>query len=472
MTAEPRDSAVPKPSIFQHPVVMKVRALLVATGQRVAGFPPIRFLVRIVKAVAAKIAVVAGKLGSVALRVPLIRRGAAFAGEKMKIPVVRNMVYMLVIVGLFFGAIFTFEAALGLFISHIMAGIGKQAQTVSTVQATTQPWQKTFQAVGSLRAMNGADLSSEESGIVESINFNSGDEVQANTILLTLRAEDDIAKLASLRATAQLAEITSTRDQAQFKIQGVSQATLDTDAATLANDNALADQQQAVVDKKVIRAPFTGRLGIRAVDLGQYLNAGTAIVTLQALDRIYMDFYLPQQAVAEVQVGQTATIKVDTYPDTAFTGKITSINPLIDTSSRNLQVRATIANPDHKLLPGMYGTVSIDIGAPQNQVTLPQTALTYAPYGSTVYLVKSTPQTPSLWQRLWGTQPPPTLTVAQSFVKTGQTRGDQIEILSGVKDGDTVVGGGQIKLHNGSAITVNNSVLPTDAAAPTPTAEQ
>jgi membrane fusion protein (multidrug efflux system) len=472
MTAEPQNSAAQKPSIFQHPMVLKVRAFLVATGHRVAGFPPVRFLVRIAKAVASKVAIVVRKLASFALRVPLIRRGTDFASEKMKVPIVRNMVYMLIIVGLFFGAIFGFEALLGLIISHAMAGIGKQAQTVSTVQATSQPWQKTFQAVGSLRAVNGADLSSEESGIVESINFNSGDEVQANTILLTLRAEDDIAKLASLRATAQLAEITSTRDQAQFKIQGVSQATLDTDAATLANDNALADQQQAIVDKKVIRAPFAGRLGIRAVDLGQYLNAGAAIVTLQALDPIYMDFYLPQQAVAEVQVGQTATIKVDSYPDTAFTGKITSINPLIDTSSRNLQVRATIANPDHKLLPGMYGTVSIDIGTPQKEVTLPQTALTYAPYGSTVYLVNSTPQTPSLWQRLWGTKLPPTLTVAQSFVKTGETRGDQIEILSGVKDGDTVVGGGQLKIHNGSAITVNNSVLPTDDAAPTPTSEK
>ena len=472
MTDESQNSAAPNPSIFQHPVVLKVRAFLVATGHRLAGFPPVRLIVRIVKTVTGKIAVVARKLGTVALRVPLIRRGSAFTGEKMKIPVVRNMVYMLIIVGMFFGAIFGFEALLGLVISHAMAGIGKQAQTVSTIQATTQPWQKTFQAVGSLRAVNGADLSSEESGIVESINFNSGDEVQANTVLLTLRAEDDIAKLASLRATAQLAQITSTRDEAQFKIQGVSQATLDTNAATLANDNALADQQQAIVDKKVIRAPFAGRLGIRAADLGQYLNAGTAIVTLQALDPIYMDFYLPQQAVAEIQVGQTATIKVDTYPDMAFTGKITSINPLIDTSSRNLQVRATIANPDHKLLPGMYGTVSIDIGAPQKEVTLPQTALAYAPYGSTVYLVNSVPQTPSLWQKLWGTKPSPTLTVAQSFVKTGDTRGDQIEILSGVKDGDTVVGGGQLKLHNGSTVTVNNSVLPTDDAAPTPTAEQ
>jgi membrane fusion protein (multidrug efflux system) len=472
MTDESQISAAPKPSIFQHPVVLKARAFLVATGHRVAGFPPIRFLVRIAKAVAGKVAIVARKLASFALRVPLIRRGTDFAGEKMKIPVVKNMVYMLIIVGLFFGAIFGFEALLGLFISHAMAGIGKQAQTVSTVQATTQPWQKSFQAVGSLRAVNGADLSSEESGIVESINFNSGDEVQANTILLTLRAEDDIAKLASLKATAQLAAITSQRDQEQFKIQGVSQATLDTDAANLANDNALAGQQQAIVDKKVIRAPFAGRLGIRTVDLGQFLNAGTAIVTLQALDPIYMDFYLPQQAVAQVQVGQTATIKVDTYPDMTFTGKISSLNPLIDASSRNLQVRATIANPDHKLLPGMYGTVSIDIGAPHNEVTLPQTALTYAPYGSTVYLVNSAPQTPSLWQKLWRTKLPPNLTVAQSFVKTGETRGDQVEVLSGVKDGDTVVGAGQIKLHNGSAITVNNSLLPSDDAAPVPTAEK
>jgi membrane fusion protein (multidrug efflux system) len=468
----PQDPASPKVRWWNHPLVTRARTNAASIWNRVKEFPPVRFLVRVAQRLAAMISALAGRIATVALRVPFIRRGADFAREKMKIPVVRNMVYMLVIVGLFFGAIFGFEAAMGAFVAHIMAGIGQQAQTVSTVKATSQPWQKTFQAVGSLRAVNGADLSSEESGIVETINFNSGDEVDANTILLTLRAEDDIAKLASLKATAQLAAITYHRDQEQFKIQGVSQATLDTDVANLANDNALADQQQAIVDKKVIRAPFAGRLGIRAVDLGQYLTAGTAIVTLQALDPIYVDFYLPQQAVDEVKVGQSVEIKVDTYPNTSFTGQISSLNPLIDASSRNLQARATIPNPGDKLLPGMYGTISVSIGDPKNEVTLPQTTLTYNPYGTTVYLVKSQDQTPTWWQRLWGTKLPPNLTVAQSFVTTGDTRGDQVEILSGVKAGDTVVGAGQLKLHNGSAITVNNSVLPTDEAAPVPTSER
>jgi membrane fusion protein (multidrug efflux system) len=472
MTAEPPPPPADKVPFWQRPFVIKARAFLKIAWTRLKNFPPVRFLIRIAKAIWSMIAIVGRKIGNVALRVPWIRRVATYGQEKMKVPVIRNMVYMLLIVGLFFGAIFSFEALMGVFIGHIMAGIGQAPQTVSTVKATTQSWQKTFQAVGSLRAVNGADLSSEESGIVETIHFNSGDDVAANTVLVTLRAEDDIAKLASLKATAQLAAITLHRDQEQFKIQGVAQTTIDTDVANLANDNALADQQQAIVDLKTIRAPFAGRLGIRAVDLGQFLSAGTTVVTLQALDPIYMDFYLPQQQIAQVQVGQAVTIKVDTYPDTAFKGKISSTGPLIDSSSRNLQIRATIDNPDHKLLPGMYGTVSVDIGAPTRQITLPQTALTYNPYGTTVYLVNSQPQTPSLWQRLRGTTPPPHLSAAQSFVTTGDTRGDQVEILSGVKDGDTVVGAGQIKIHNGSAITVNNSVLPTDEAAPVPTAER
>jgi membrane fusion protein (multidrug efflux system) len=454
------DSPKPSPDkipLGQRPFVIKIRAFLTTAWTRLSNFPPIRFIIRIAKAIWKTIAIVGRKIANVALRVPGIRRAATYGQEKMKIPVVRNMVYMLLIVGLFFGAIFGFEAALGAFVGHLIAGVGNAPQTVSTVKATEQSWQKTFQAVGSLRAVNGADLSSEESGIVETINFNSGDDVAAGAVLITLRAEDDIAKLASLKATAQLAAITLHRDQEQFKIQGVAQTTIDTDVANVANDNALADQQQAIVDLKTIKAPFA---------------AGTSVVTLQALDPIYMDFYLPQQQVAQIQVGQAVTIKVDTYPNTVFKGKISSTGPLIDLSSRNLQIRATIDNPDHKLLPGMYGTVSVDIGAPTQQITLPQTALAYNPYGTTVYLVNSQPQTPSLWQRLWSTTPPPNLSAAQSFVTTGDTRGDQVEVLSGVKAGDTVVGAGQIKIHNGSAITVNNSVLPTDDAAPVPTAER
>ena len=177
------------------------------------------------------------------------------------------------------------------------------------------------------------------------------------------------AKLESLQATAALNQITYDRDQKQFKLQAVSQATIDTDAANLKNANAQVAQQQAILDKKTLRAPFAGHLGIRAVDLGQYLAAGTVIVTLQALDPVFLDFFVPQQSMAQIRLGQTVTVKVDAFKDQIFSGEISAVNPKVDPSSRNVQIRATLKNADHKLIPGMYATVDIATGAPQNYIT-------------------------------------------------------------------------------------------------------
>ena len=232
--------------------------------------------------------------------------------------------------------------------------------------------------------------------------------------------DDDAAKLAALQATADLAQVTYDRDAKQLKAQAISQAIVDSDAFNLKNARAQVEQQKAMVDKKILRAPFAGHLGIRAVDLGQYLNAGTAVVTLQALDPIYVDFFLPQQSLDQIKIGQAIQAKVDTYPGQTFAGKITAINPHVDTSSRNVQVRATLGNPDRKLLPGMYATVDIDVGAPEQHITLPQTAIAFNPYGSTVYLVE---------------QNGAAHTARQTFVTTGATRGDQVAVLSGVKAG-------------------------------------
>ena len=278
-------------------------------------------------------------------------------------------------------------------------------------------------------------------------------------MLLKLRSDDDVAKLESLQATADLNQITYDRDQKQFKIQAVSQANLDTDVANLKNAKAQVAQQQAILDKKMLRAPFAGHLGIRTVDLGQFLSAGTAIVTLQALDPIFLDFFVPQQAVAQVQVGQKVAIKIDAYKDRTFAGEIAAINPRVDASNRNVQIRAALQNADRKLIPGMYATVDITTGAPHSYVTLPQTAITYNPYGDTVYIVDSK-----------GTDAggKPTLTARQTFVTTGATRGDQVAIVKGVNDGDMVVTAGQIKLHNGSPVVIDNSITPTADVAPVP----
>jgi len=370
----------------------------------------------------------------------------------------KRMVIMLIAVAVVFGAIFGFQVFKAAMIRKFIAAASSPPQTISAAKANISEWQPKIEALGSLRAVKGADLSLEVAGVVESISFNSGDDVEEGASLLTLRTAD--AKLHSLQAMAELSELNYERDQKQFKLQAVSQATLDTDAANLKNAQAQVAQQQAIIDKKLLRAPFAGHLGIRAVDLGQYLGPGTVIVTLQALDPIYVDFFVPQQAVDQIRLGQQVEIKVDAFKDKTFTGEISAINPKVETGSRNVQARATLKNPEHQLLPGMYATVDIATGAPRNYVTLPQTAITYNPYGDTVYVVidgkeKSADGKPQLVAR-------------QTFVTTGPTRGDQVAVVRGVEEGDMVVTAGQIKLHNGSVVLIDNSVTPTADAAPVP----
>jgi membrane fusion protein (multidrug efflux system) len=369
----------------------------------------------------------------------------------------KRMVIMLVAVALVFGGVFGFQAFKAAMIKKFMSAMAQPPQTVTAGKATYGEWQSKIEAVGSLRAVKGADLSLEVSGVVDSITFNSGDDVEQGTPLLKLRSEDDAAKLESLQATAELNAITYDRDQKQFKLQAVSQATLDTDAANLKNAKAQVAQQQAILDKKFLRAPFAGHLGLRQVDLGQYLGAGAVIVTLQALDPIFLDFFVPQQAVDQVRLGQSVTVKIDAFKDQTFSGEISAINPRVDASSRNVQVRATLKNADRKLIPGMYATVDIPTGAPQNLITLPQTAITFSPYGDTVYIVDS---------KAAGADGKPQLAARQTFVTTGPTRGDQVAVLKGVSEGDMIVTSGQLKLHNGSTVLIDNSVTPTADASP------
>jgi membrane fusion protein (multidrug efflux system) len=367
---------------------------------------------------------------------------------------IKRMIIMLIAVGVVLGGFFAFQNFKAHIIQQVMASLANPPQTVSTTTAGLQDWQPQVEAVGSLRAVNGADLSLEVSGIVDRIDFSSGDDVAAGAVLLRLRSDDDAAKLQALQATADLAQITYDRDVKQWKAQAISQAAVDSDTFNLKNARAQVEQQKAMLDKKLLRAPFAGHLGIRAVDVGQYLNAGTVVVTLQALDPIYADFFLPQQALDQIRIGQAVALKVDTYPGQTFAGKIAAINPQVDAGSRNVQVRAALGNPDRRLLPGMYATIDIDVGAQQHHITLPQTAIAYNPYGSTVFLIE---------------QQGAAHTARQSFVTTGATRGDQVAVLSGVKPGDVVVTSGQMKLHNGSPVTIDNSVQPSADAAPAPT---
>jgi membrane fusion protein (multidrug efflux system) len=374
----------------------------------------------------------------------------------------RRMTIMLLITALLFGGIFGFQAFKAYKIKQFMASNQAPPVTVTAMPAAFETWQPQINAVGSLRAVRGVDLASEVPGIVQSLHFKSGEEVKQGQVLVQLNADADIAMLHSLEAAAALARTTYERDQAQYAASAIAKATLDAAEADLKSKNAQVAQQRALVEKKTISAPFAGRLGISTVNPGQYLNPGDKIVTLQSLDPIYADFFIPQQQLATVAAGQPVTVTTDSFPGQRYNGRITAINPKVDTGTRNVQLEATIANPRHELLPGMYAVITVAAGESQRFLTLPQTAVMFNPYGESVYVVE---------QGGKAANGQPALIAHQRFVTVGQTRGDQIAILRGIKEGDLVVTSGQIKLRNGSLVIINNTVQPRNDAAPRPVDE-
>jgi membrane fusion protein, multidrug efflux system len=375
-------------------------------------------------------------------------------------PMTKRMVIMLISVGVLLAALVGFNLFRAHMFAKFMAGNTAPPATVSAVIVHYQSWQPQLTAVGSLRAVRGVDVTTEVAGLVREVAFASGQEAKAGQILVRLNADSDVALLQSLQAAAELAQTVYERDRAQYDIKAIAKAQLDADAADLKGKKAQVAQQQALVDKKTIRAPFAGRLGITTINPGQYLNPGDAIVTLQAIDPIYADFSVPQQQLGQLAIGASVDIDTNAYSGQTFTGKIQSLSPKVDSATRNVQIEASVDNRERKLLPGMYANVKIDSGAAARYLTLPQTAITYNPYGATVFVVKP------------GTQPNAqgkTLPVAQQvFVTPGPTRGDQVAILKGVDEGTQVVTSGQIKLKNGTPLIIDNRVQPSDSPNPAP----
>src|SRR6266704_1734673 len=331
----------------------------------------------------------------------------------------KRMLIMLGAVGLVFGGILVFQLLVKPAMMRKFIPVGViPPQTVSTAKAGFSEWQGEFQAVGTLRAVRGADIAPEVAGVITAIHFQSGHEIEAGAPLVQLNAESDLARLQSLAAAAELAEVNYQRDQKQLEIQA----------------------------------------GSRAVDIGQYVTAGTKLVTLQALDPVYVDFYAPQKSLGKIALKQRMVLQTDAFAGEQFPGEISSIDPKVDPATRNVQVRATVRNPKRSLLPGMFATVSIATGGPQRFITLPQTSVSYNPYGDTVFVVEE--------QK--GQDGKALLLAQQKFVTIGGTRGDQVAILSGIKEGDTVVTAGQIKLRTGVPVIVNNSIQPANDPAPQP----
>jgi membrane fusion protein, multidrug efflux system len=253
---------------------------------------------------------------------------------------------VLILMGLFLGGVFGYH------------GLASKQQEDATSSEDTPSSQK-GEITGILRASHGVDLTTESAGLIKTIDFTSGGDVKKGEVIVTLTAEPEIAKLTSLQATAELAQITYARDKEQFSIQGVSRADLDADLAELKSKKADVLEQEAIVAQKIIRAPFDGRLGISAVNLGQYLDAGDKIVTLQALDPIYVDFYLPQSLFAHIRTHQTVSFKTNAYPNVEFEGKITCVNAKFNPATQKVQVEAILNNSNYKLFPGMSGTVTL-----------------------------------------------------------------------------------------------------------------
>ena len=387
-------------------------------------------------------------------------RSKANAKLQSMTPLGRRMTIMLCGVFLLLGLIFGFNQLKTFMIKHFIAGMGLPPATVSTMVVETTAWQPKLSSVGNVRAFRGVELSTEIGGLVLTVPIKSGMDVKEGELLIKLNDASDVAQLKSLQAMADLAKVINERDRQQLEIQAISKNVFDTSKADAASKQAQVEQQTALVAKKNLKAPFSGRVGIVMINPGQFVNPGDKLLTLQTLDPIFVDFNLPQSNAEQIQVGQEIVVTTDAFKDASFTGKVTAVSPKVDTNTRNIQVEAQLANPDKKILPGMFANVNIKLGSEMKMLTLPQTAVTYNPYGSTVFIAKPTGKKDK--------QGKPALEAQQVFVTTGPTRGDQVAILKGVDEGAIVVTSGQLKLKNGTPLIVNNKVLPANSPNPQP----
>ena len=387
-------------------------------------------------------------------------RSKANAKLQSMTPLGRRMTIMLCGVFLLLGLIFGFNQLKTFMIKHFIAGMGLPPATVSTMVVETTAWQPKLSSVGNVRAFRGVDLSTEIGGLVQTVPIKSGMVVKEGDLLIKLNDASDDAQLNSLKALADLAKVINERDRQQLEIQAISKNVFDTSKADAASKQAQVEQQTALVAKKNLKAPFTGRVGIVMINPGQFVNPGDKLLTLQTLDPIFVDFNLPQSNAEQIRVGQEIVVTTDAFKGASFTGKVTAVSPKVDTNTRNIQIEAQLANPDKKILPGMFANVNIKLGDEVKLLTLPQTAVTYNPYGSTVFIAKPTGKKDK--------QGKPALEAQQVFVTTGLTRGDQVAILKGVEEGATVVTSGQLKLKNGTPLIINNKVLPSNSPNPQP----
>ncbi len=367
----------------------------------------------------------------------------------------RMFIALVLMGGLLFGVAY-FKGLRKDMIQQVMAKMAQQPTIVAALPAEESTWEARLQAVGSLRAIQGVNVTTELAGQVVGIHFDSGQAARKGQLLVQLNDAVEQAELRRLEAQLILDRISLERSLRLVKSHAIPQSRVDTDQSHFDQTNAQIANQKALIAKKAIRAPFDGMLGIRQVDLGQYLAPGTAVVTLQALQPIYADFALPQQTMPVVAIGQKVRVTTDAFPGQDFEGKIEAISPEVDTATRNYMIRALLHNEKLVLRPGLFAEVTVRLPQTRQIVTVPQTAIAYNPYGELVFVVEEQ-------QTKGGAKQ---LVAKQRFVKVGERRGDQVAVLRGIKPGEQVVVAGQIKLKEGSVVQINNAVLPPNDPQP------
>ena len=331
-------------------------------------------------------------------------------------------------------------------------------EAVTTIVAQAEEWPSTLQAIGTMAAVQGVTVSTDLPGTVERIGFASGQAVQEGAMLVRLDARQERSQLAAIEAQRTLAGLQFGRMKDLLDQRVISQAEFDRAVTDQRHSDAQLGEVQTTIERKVIRAPFAGVLGIRQVNLGQYLAPGDPIVLLQSLNPIYVDFGVPQQEAGEIRIGRRVRVTTDDLAGREFIGRVTAIDAVVDEATRNVRVQATLDNRGHELRPGMFVQTEVVRGASRNVVALPAPAISYAPYGDSVFIVTN----------MKGPNGEPYRGVRQQFVKLGPARGDQVAVLDGVNPGDEVVTSGVFKLRNGAAVQINNKVTPANKRAPKP----
>lgn len=331
-------------------------------------------------------------------------------------------------------------------------------EAVTTAVVRQESWPSTMNAIGTVAAVHGVTVSADLPGVVAQISFDSGKTVRAGQVLVQLDTRQEHAQLKQAEAQRDLAEVNYKRLKTLLDQGAIAQADYDQGEATAKEAEARVGEIQATIDRKVIRAPFTGVLGIRQINLGQYLVAGAAIVPLQSMDPVYVNFAVPQQDVARLHLGADVRALADSIPAAGPAGKVTAINSVVDEATRNVQVQATFRNPRLRLRPGMFVQVETGAGTSGTFIALPASAVSYAPYGNSVFVVSDMKSPKGKMYK----------GVQQRFVQLGTSRGDQVAVISGLKAGEEVVTSGVFKLREGAAVYINNTVRPGNSPTPKP----